>query len=84
MEEEELLIFVCKTFTQQQRPESPTVTRTWHARYTRYINSTRGYLSFLSQTKRGEGGRDGSQHAFVDCSFQSVFIPQSVKGKGGS
>ena len=33
---------ICTTQIKQQRPESPTVTFTWHACNTRYINSTRG------------------------------------------
>ena len=35
------------TQTQQQRPGLPTVTLTWHACNTRYINSTSGTSSFV-------------------------------------
>ena len=35
------------TQTQQQRPESPTVTLTWHASKYKALNSTRGTSSYL-------------------------------------
>ena len=45
---------------QQQRPESPTVTLTWHACNTRYINSTRGTSFFIVQELcESRGGRPG-------------------------
>ena len=35
------------TQTQQQRPESPTVTLTWHASKYKALSSTRGTYSYL-------------------------------------
>ena len=66
-----LVSLKCATQVQRQRPESPTVTLTWHACKHKYINSTRG-----KKTKKNPNNTHSRRHAFLAVTCHMHFLAE--------
>ena len=71
------------TQTQQQRPESPTVTLTWHASKYKYINSIRGTSSTSSSTPVQNTSLNCQQNVALGRNNTVKKKGEAFKGKGG-